>query len=36
MDDYIAVEDGHTFLSREELDSYRTQKIQMQSEEDDG
>lgn len=33
MDHFIAREDGHTFLSREELDEYRAQKIQMEYEE---
>lgn len=26
----VLIEDGHTFLNREELDEYRTQKIQME------
>lgn len=26
--EFVAVEDGQTFLSREELDDYRTQKMQ--------
>lgn len=36
VNDFIAVEDGHTFLSQEELDTYRTQKIQMEYEEGGG
>lgn len=36
VSDFIAFEDGHTFLSREELDEYRTQKVQMASEGGDG
>ena len=26
-DQFLAVEDGHTFLSRDELDSYREQQV---------
>lgn len=36
MDEFFAVEDGQVFLSREELDAYRTQKIEMAFEEGDG
>lgn len=34
VNDFIAVEDGHTFLSREELDDYRAQKALMEYEEE--
>lgn len=33
VSDFIAIEDGHTFLSREELEEYRTQTAQMEYEE---
>lgn len=33
VDDFIAVEDGQTFLSQDELDTYRTQQVQMAYEE---
>lgn len=32
-DGFLAIEDGQTFLSREDLDDYREQKIQMAYEE---
>lgn len=32
MSDFIAIEDGYTFLSQEELDEYRTQKAEMEYE----
>lgn len=34
MSDFITFEDGHTFLSQQELDEYRTQKVQMEYEEE--
>lgn len=34
-DAVVLVEDGQIFLNREELDEYRTQKIQMQQEEEE-
>lgn len=34
-DPFLAFEDGHTFLSREELDEYRTLKARQGYEESD-
>ena len=33
MSNFIAFEDGHVFLSPEELERYRTQKVQTEYEE---
>lgn len=36
VSDFIAIEDGHVFLSREELDEYRTQTAEREHEESHG
>jgi hypothetical protein len=36
VSDFIAIEDGNTFLSPEELDAYRAQRAEMEYEESNG
>lgn len=36
MGEFFAVEDGHVFLTPQELDDYRTQQVERQIEEGQG